>query len=90
MSSEFVHTVVTIVLATSFIVSSALVGLTSRQKVKALTEKKWRTAALYDTVERLCVGMACAMFVVLLLDIDHQSVMDHLFVLESKLEVLIR
>lgn len=87
MSTETVYIVVNVALATVSILFFAFVGIFFRQKVKALAKKEWKTVALYDTAERLFIGLACVMLGVLLLNVGHQSVMHGLFVLKSKLEV---
>lgn len=90
MSTETVYAVVNAALAMASILSFALVGIFFAQKVKALAKKEWKTAVLYDTAERLFIGMACVLLVVLLLNADYQDAMSRLFVLKSKLEVLTR
>lgn len=42
------------------------------------------------TAERLCVGMACALFAVALLNINHSTTVDGICIIIQKLEALLR
>lgn len=45
-------------------------------------------ALQYETLERVCVGMACALVAVALLNINHSTIVNGLCVIIQKLEVL--
>lgn len=46
-------------------------------------------ALQYETAERLCIGMACALVAVVLLNINHSLVIDGICIIIQKLEVLL-
>lgn len=90
MSIDTIYNIVTVAILTGDVLFVVLAFVFSGKKVKALEQENQKDAIMYETTERLYVGMACALFAVALLNINHSTTVNGLCIVIQKLEVLLR